>query len=90
MDRQQTSIRIFFEFGNPNRILAKEFFDYVEGEITALKANEFRRRSFPLVQSYKIGVRRDHRIALVPCPIPDFLVSGLFEADIAYVDQAGI
>jgi hypothetical protein len=44
----QTRVRIILEFGNPNRILAKEFFDHVEREIAALDVNQLRRRSSPI------------------------------------------
>ena len=34
------------------------------------------------------GVRTDDRIAVLSCPIPDFFIARLLEADIAYMDQA--
>jgi hypothetical protein len=81
---QQTRVRIILEFGNPNRILAEEFFDQVEREIAALDVNQLRRRSSPIDESHQIGVRSDHRMTILSCPIPDFLITCLLEANIAW------
>ena len=85
---QQTGVRIILEFRNPNCILAEEFFDHVEREIAALEVNQFRRRTSAIDEGDKIGVRSDDRIAVLSCPIPDFFIARLLEADIAYMDQA--
>ena len=85
---QQTGMRIILEFRNPNCILAEEFFDHVEREIAALEVNQFRRRTSPIDESDEIGVRSDDRVAVLSCPIPDFFIARLLEADIAYMDQA--
>ena len=87
-NNQQTGVRIILEFRNPNCILAEEFFDHVEREIAALEVNQFRRRTSAIDEGDKIGVRGDDRIAVLSCPIPDFFIARLLEADIAYMDQA--
>ena len=85
---QQTGMRIILEFRNPNCILAEEFFDHVEREIAALEVNQFRRRTSAIDEGDKIGVRSYDRIAVLSCPIPDFFIARLLEANIAYMDQA--
>jgi hypothetical protein len=79
----------FLELGDAHCIAPELFLNHAQWNVALFQVEDLRRPAKPLRQRYEIRVGRDHREAICFRPVPDDLISGARQSDVAEVRQAG-